>query len=109
MALLNAEVKNRAMAATKTLSRFGKIHAAYIFGSHVDGGADQWSDIDVAVFMDGIEKWDMRSRSRAMALVQKEAGIDVEAHLFSASALKSEPGSFAEYIRRKGFILDIEK
>jgi len=31
------------------------IQSRYLFGSHVDGTADQWSDIDVAVFMEGVE------------------------------------------------------
>ena len=71
MAVLDVEVKRRAHAATQTLMRLGIVRAAYIFGSHADGSADRWGDIDIAVFMDGIEKWDIRRRARAMVQVQK--------------------------------------
>jgi len=103
MAVLDAEVKRRALAATETLARMGAVRAAYVFGSHVEGRADRWSDIDVAVFMDEVETWDIRRRARAMPQVQQEAGLDVEAHLFPASAYHHpQKGSFAEYILRHG-------
>ena len=62
-----------------------------------------WSDIDVAAFMEGLEDWDIRRRATAMAMVMEEAGSDVEAHLFPASALDNPPtASFAEHILRHG-------
>ena len=54
------------------------VRAAYLFGSHVEGVPDQWSDIDVAVFMEGVESWDIRQRATAMALVMEKVGLDVE-------------------------------
>jgi len=110
MAILDAQVNHRAMAAVRSLDRLGVIRAAYVFGSHVEGHADQWSDIDVAVFMDGVETWDIRRRARAMAQVQKEAGLDVEAHLFPSSAVDhAQRGSFAEYVLKHGLCLRIEE
>jgi len=103
MATLDAEVKSKALAATKILSRLGTIRAAYVFGSRVEGGADQWSDIDLAAFVEGVESWDIQRRAKAMALVMKEAGYDVETHLFPASKLSHpEGGGFAEYILQHG-------
>ena len=65
--------------------------------------ADSWSDIDVAVFIEGLEHWDIRKRATALALVMEEAGSDVEAHLFPASALDHPlPAGFAEYVLRHG-------
>ena len=62
-----------------------------------------WSDIDIAVFMEGVETWDILQRARAMTQVQKEAGLDVEAHLLPVSNLEHpQPGSFAEYILEHG-------
>lgn len=91
------------MAATETLRRLGVVRAVYVFGSHVEGRADKWSDIDVAAFIDGVETWDMQRRARAMTRVQLEAGIDVEAHLFPGTALDHpEPGSFAKYVLDHG-------
>ncbi|HUT54284.1 MAG TPA: nucleotidyltransferase domain-containing protein, partial [bacterium] len=77
--------------------------AVYIFGSQVEGRADEWSDIDLAAFMDGVESWDLQRRTEVMAHVQFEVGFDVEPHLFPASALQNpERGSFAEYILKHG-------
>jgi len=79
------------------------VRAAYVFGSHVEGRANQWSDIDVAAFMEDIDTWDVRQRARAMASVMIEVGADVEAHLFPVSALtRPEHGGFAEYILQRG-------
>ncbi len=109
MAALDAEVKRRALAAARILGRMAPVRAAYVFGSCVEGVKHQWSDIDVALFLDGIEAWDMRRRAQAMFQVQKEAGLDVEAHLFSALALeRPEEGSFALYIMNHGVQIDLE-
>jgi len=103
MAAIHADVRQRALAATRTLARLATLRAAYVFGSHANGRADEWSDIDVAAFLDGIETWNLERRAKAMALVMEEAGSDVEAHLFPASTFdKPEPGSFAADILRHG-------
>ena len=103
MALLDAEVRQRALDAARILGRMATVRAAYVFGSRVEGGAHRLSDIDVALFVEGVENWDIRRRARAMAQVQKEAGVDVEAHLFPVSALdQSEPGSFASWVLTHG-------
>lgn len=100
---MDAEVEDRARAAVKTLTRLGVVRAAYIFGSHVAGTTDPWSDIDVAAFIEGLEDWDIRRRATAMALVMEEAGSNVEAHLFPASALDNPPpAGFAQHILQHG-------
>jgi hypothetical protein len=81
-----------------------------VFGSHVEGNPGPWSDIDIAAFVEGVEKWDIRQRARAMVLVQKGAGMDVETHLFPASAAMDPPaGSFAAYVVQHGVPLEIEE
>jgi predicted nucleotidyltransferase len=103
MGTVDATVESRALAAVEVLSRLGEVRAAYLFGSHVEGTPDEWSDIDVAVFMDGVESWSLHERAKAMALVMQEVGSDVEAHLFPASSLDDPPrGGFAQYILRHG-------
>jgi len=103
MAALDDEITNKALAATRILSRLGKVRAAYVFGSWAEGRAHERSDIDLAAFMEGVETWDIQRRAEAMALVMKEAGYDVEAHLFPVSALEHpERGGFAEYILQNG-------
>jgi predicted nucleotidyltransferase len=103
MGAVDTAIEARALAAVEVLSRLGVVRAAYLFGSHVEGAPDQWSDIDVAVFMEGIEQWDIHQHVAAMALVMAKVGSDVEAHLFPASSLDNPPrGGFAQYILQHG-------
>jgi predicted nucleotidyltransferase len=103
MGSVDITVESRALAAVKVLSGLSAVRAAYLFGSHVEGTPDQWSDIDVGVFMEGIEHWDIHQRAKAMALVMEKVGSEVEAHLFATSALDNPPrGGFAEYVLRHG-------
>jgi predicted nucleotidyltransferase len=103
MGTVDAAIENRALAAVKVLSDLGVVHAAYLFGSYVEGTPDQWSDIDVAVFMEGVEYWDIQQRAEAMALVMEKVGSEVEAHLFPVSDLDYPPrGGFAKYILHHG-------
>ena len=69
MAVIDAEVKRRALAATKALERECVVRAAYVFGSQVDVRTDRWSDIDVAAFMEGVESWDIWRRTRTIVKV----------------------------------------
>jgi predicted nucleotidyltransferase len=103
MGTVDAPVEGRALAAVKVLSGLGVVRAAYLFGSHVEGTPDEWSDIDVAVFMEGVEDWDIHQRATAMALVMEKVGSEVEAHLFPAASLDHPPrGGFAQYVLRHG-------
>ncbi len=109
MVVLDAEVKDKALEAVKILSRFGTVRAVYLFGSQVDGTADEWSDIDVAIFMDDVENWDIQRNTRAMVMVMEEVGDDVEAHIFPASSLEHPGrGSFVEYILGHGVRVETE-
>lgn len=103
MVALDTEVKRRAIEAAAALGRRGTVRAAYVFGSHVEGRADQWSDIDIAAFMDDVESWDLGRRTRILTDLQKEVGYDVEAHLFPSSCLNNaESDSFAAYVLEHG-------
>lgn len=103
MGTVDTTIERKALAAVKVLSTLGVVRATYLFGSHVEGVPDRWSDIDVAVFMEGVESWDIRQRATAMALVMEKVGSDVEAHLFPVAALDNPPrGGFAQYILRHG-------
>ena len=109
MAVIDAEIERRALAAVQIIARKDTVRAAYLFGSYADGRASRWSDIDVAIFIDGIETWDIQQCARAMAQVQLEAGLDIEAHLFPASALDHpEPATFAHYILHHGIPLPLK-
>jgi predicted nucleotidyltransferase len=88
MAQLDAVIKQRVKVAVVAVSRFGRVVRAYLFGSQMEGTADRWSDIDLAVFVEGVKSWDMHHRARIAAQVQKTAGDDVEIHFLPAKALQ---------------------
>jgi predicted nucleotidyltransferase len=103
MVAVSSEVSARARMAAETMGRSAPLRAAYLFGSHADGRADEWSDIDVAVFLDGVESWDVARETQLILQTQKAVGYDVEPHVFSSLQLKSaEPGSFAAEVIRRG-------
>ena len=99
MALINPVIEQRAAQALRLLARHMKIRAGYIFGSHVDGTADAYSDIDLGVFVEDLEAWDIFARTDMTAHVQRELGDDIELHYFPAPAHASpDPASLAAYV-----------
>lgn len=103
MVALHPVIVGRANQVSTILSRRAKVRAVYVFGSTVSGATHQDSDIDLAIFVDGVETWGLEGRIRAIVEIQKEAGDDIDVHLFPASFVKSAPkGSFAEFVLEKG-------
>lgn len=103
MAQIDPSVVKKANAALRVVSRLASVDGAYLFGSHVEGKSDPWSDIDLAVFVEDFEKWNLRDRVRASVEVQKEAGDDVEVHFLPATALRErDPAGFAAWILAHG-------
>ena len=98
-----AVVEKRAERAVIALSKYVTVVGAYMFGSYVDGRADRWSDIDIGVFVEGLEEWDIMDEIRTCHRIQKEVGNDIEMHFFSAQVLANpEPTSFASYVKKYG-------
>lgn len=109
MAALDAVTAHRAGIALDAISRRVQLSAAYLFGSRAEGRADEWSDFDLAIFIDGVDQWDLWQRARFCAAIQSEAGDDIELHLFPAEAVRSpEPASFARWIMDHGIRLPVE-
>ncbi|MCK4376504.1 MAG: nucleotidyltransferase domain-containing protein [Candidatus Brocadiae bacterium] len=103
MAVLNRMIEQRARRAVEFLSQYATVSAAYVFGSQAEGLTDEFSDLDIGVFIENIEDWDFATRGKMCALVRKEAGDDVEVHLLSARMLsEADPASFAAHILRHG-------
>jgi predicted nucleotidyltransferase len=80
MSLNNPVIEQRVVQALRVLGRHMTVCAGYVFGSHVDGTPDAYSDIDLAVFVEGLERWDIFQRADMTALVQGEVGDDIELH-----------------------------
>ncbi len=109
MASLDAVTWNRLRVALRALSRHKPLVAAWLFGSRASGHSDEWSDYDLAVFIEGAGTLDFPEAARLCAAIQKEAGDDIELHLFSAEqACAPEPASFAAYVMAHGIRLPLE-
>lgn len=108
MAQHDAIIDKKAKAALASIAGFARIDKAYLFGSQVEGMADEWSDIDLAVFAEGVETWDIHKRARLMAKVQKEAGDDIEVHFIPAKALvENDRAGFASWVMSHGVELTL--
>lgn len=106
MAVLDAIVEQRIQEAVRVISRQTVVRATYLFGSFAEGRDRRDSDIDLAVFVEGLDGGGLRRRARTTAQVQKEVGEELEAHLFRAEDMEDPPpASFAEYIMRHGTLV----
>lgn len=107
MARVSQAVLNRVRQIRVPLSHHGKVLRTYLFGSLVWGQPTPDSDIDVAVFVDGVEKWDPRRRASVIAEVQQAVGDDVELHLFPGASLSNPArAGLARLILDKGVPVD---
>jgi len=103
-------IQERVQLAAAELSKFVRVKGVYVFGSQVEGTPHELSDIDVAVFAEDIDDWDIWERSEVIARVQKEAGDDLEIHFFPAKALRhADPASFAAYILHHGIQVNLSQ
>jgi predicted nucleotidyltransferase len=103
MADISDVIRRKAQQAIRVLAQQAHVRAAYLFGSHVDGTADQDSDIDIAAFIDEARQWDIRRRARAAVETQKQTGYEIELHIFPADLLDNPPSaSFAAYVQHHG-------
>lgn len=109
MAVVNDLIQQRARRAVEVVAQQASVRAAYIFGSLAEGTADEFSDIDIAAFVEGAGQWDIQRRTRAAIEAQKQVGDDIEMHFFPASSYENPPrASFAQYILSHGVPLDID-
>ena len=101
-------IQVRAQEAVNAVSRQAHVRAAYLFGSHVTGTADQFSDIDIAAFIEEFESWDIQRRTRVATETQKQVGDDVELHFFSTRMSDhAPPASFAAFVQNHGIRIDV--
>jgi predicted nucleotidyltransferase len=108
MAGIDEVVLERARRALLVLAGETPVVESYLFGSHLSEEADAWSDIDIAVFLEDAEAWDIERRAVLSARVQRLAGDDIEIHVFPAGSDESgDPSSFANHVRRVGVRLEM--
>lgn len=75
MADIDPVIEHRSQYAVEVLSRYTPVAAAYLFGSWVEGSADEESDIDLAVFLEDIESWDLATRAHTAAWYKRRQAM----------------------------------
>lgn len=98
-----AEVERLSQQALETLEQEMPIAAAFLFGSYVEGGAHEGSDIDLAIFTRERARLKIAERSRLQLRVQRHCALDLELHFYPAEALGSaRPTNFYGYLLQHG-------
>jgi len=72
-----------------------------LFGSHINGIPHEWSDIDIAVVMNGFEG-DWLDTASLLYRLRRNVSIDIEPHLMDEQHDKS---GFLEHITETGEII----
>jgi len=96
-------VKHRAGKVVKAVSTQVNIKAAYLFGSQLNGGRDEWSDTDIGLFISGYNDLEYENEFQLTHFIHRLLGFDIDLHFFDAEYLtNSTPTSFAGWVVRNG-------
>jgi predicted nucleotidyltransferase len=75
--------------------------AIILFGSYVDGNPHEWSDIDIAVIMNGFDGSWLETTTLLSSLTRR-VSIIIEPHLLDVS---SDRSGFVEHILKTGVVI----
>ena len=97
-----AEIKARRYAiAARDVVKFDK---AVLFGSYADGRPEEYSDIDIGLFMDRLDdNVDYLKLMSNLYHVAMDSEVLIEPHLFIRGGDKS---GFGEEIEKKGVVIE---
>ncbi len=96
--------QKEALEKATRFSRLAKevleVEAAVLFGSHLTGSVDEYSDIDVGLFVEQLDgDKDYLSLLRDLYGLADRIDVHIEPHLFVRS---EDPAGFAAEIEQKG-------
>lgn len=84
------------------VSKHYKVKYVYLFGSFVKGKQTQYSDIDLALFLDEL-KGNRLNILEKLFVLTKDINPDIEPHLFSAKEHQNfSDADFVAYIIKEG-------
>ncbi|NQU06364.1 MAG: nucleotidyltransferase domain-containing protein [Calditrichaeota bacterium] len=94
---------SRVNRVVKRLGKEIEVNATYIFGSQVDGSADEYSDLDIAIFVENFIKWTLMRQVKVSCRMKEAEGDDLDLLFFDADELPNpSPASFAGWVVRNG-------
>lgn len=98
-----AEILEQVSEVIQYLKKRIKIDAAVLFGSVLSGKADEWSDIDLAIFSEDVNNWSFEEEISMMVDVQVTYPNSVEPHFYPVEALsEARPTNFWGHILETG-------
>ena len=98
-----SEIEEIVRKVIRLVSESSPVQAAYLFGSYAAGNPRDDSDIDIAIFADGVDEMGAEERIVLITKIQKQFDAEIELHLFSSDMLKEErPSNFFGYIIAHG-------
>ena len=98
------EAKRKAISYVKAARDVVKFDKAVLFGSYANGKPEEYSDIDIGLFMDKLDD-NVDYLKLMSSLYHVAVGIDIliEPHLFIRGEDKS---GFGEEIEKKGVVIE---
>lgn len=103
MVRLFSEIEILSKKAAREINEKFTVRAVYIFGSYADGTARDDSDIDLAIFADGVDSMGIEEKMDYIVNIQRNVSDDIELHLYPSSLLKDvRPTNFHGYITEHG-------
>ena len=73
-----------------------------LFGSYITGTPNEWSDIDIAVLVNGFEGNWLDANAKLFGLKWEDRFLDIEPHLLDET---QDPSGFVEYIIKTGEVI----
>ncbi len=99
-----ASVIARTMALVKSRIPVSK---AFLFGSYLEGKADEESDIDIAVFSPAVDKMSFQDKVSLIVEIERQIRDSIDLHLFGTNNLaNARPTNFFGYLVAHGKPID---
>jgi predicted nucleotidyltransferase len=96
-----ATVREIAIGYAEEVCKVLNPNAVILFGSYVNGTPHEWSDIDIAVIINGFNGNWLETASMLCSLTRR-VSIDIEPHLLDETCDKS---GFVEHVLRTGEVI----
>jgi predicted nucleotidyltransferase len=71
----------------------------FVFGSFSNGKFTEYSDLDMALFLEDYDKYSLKDFARILFYIQNHISSRIELHFFPK---KNEPLTFSEHIKNTG-------
>jgi predicted nucleotidyltransferase len=95
------EVRKIAIEYSKEVNKVLNPISIILFGSYVNGSPNEWSDIDIAVLVDGF-KGDWYDTQVLLCRLKRNVSLDIEPHLLDAA---QDPSGFVKHVVETGEVI----